>query len=107
MFVITPARVPRAATIDVQVLQYIIEQLGFGSVRVQRVSNGTSRDILQDQASLFLICLLLNVNLGFPMKQIKFLKFLKAFNKIISNGRLSLLPILPILSTVMPTLQQG
>lgn len=101
MFVITQS------TADSQVLQYIRNVLGFGSVTVQSLANNTSRFVVQDQASLSLICLLFNGNLVFPMEQTKFLDFLNAFNALIKRGRSVLLPIAPILITVMPTLQQA
>lgn len=47
MFVITQS------TADVQVLQYIRDVLGFGSVIVQSQANETSRFLIQDQANLF------------------------------------------------------
>lgn len=101
MFVITQS------TADVQVLQYIRDVLGFGSVIVQSQANETSRFLIQDQANLFWICLLFNGNLVFPMKQIRFLNFLNAFNALIQRGRSALPFIWPLSITVMPTLQQA
>lgn len=95
------------STGDIQILQYIQSVLGFGSVLVQSRVNNTHRFVVQNQSDLYLVCLLFNGNLVFPVRQQKFLDFLVAYNRYISGGRLSLSAITPILSSVMPTLQQA
>lgn len=92
-------------TKDIQVLNYIRSVLGFGSVIIQSQANGTSRYVVQDQSNLYLICLIFNGNLVFPVRQDKFLKFLTAYNRYIVNRPLP--AIVPILNTVLPTLQQA
>ena len=73
MFVITQS------TTDIQVLYYIQEQLGFGSVIKQGYK--TSRFIVQDISNLYILILLFNGNIVFPSKQKSFFEFLTHFNK--------------------------
>lgn len=66
---------------DVQILNYIQSVLGFGSVYVQRAGvNPTHRYCVQDRQGLYLIILLLNGNLVFPVRVKKVGKFIDAFN---------------------------
>jgi hypothetical protein len=98
MFIITQS------TLDVAVLNYIRDHLGFGSVIVQSKVNNTHRFIIQDKAGLWLISQLLNGNLVFPVRQGKFEAFLAALNRYNSRGTV-ILPIIPFISTtVLPTL---
>jgi hypothetical protein len=92
---------------DLQVLQYIQQTLGFGSIITQGVANNTHRFVVQDKVGLYLLCHLLNGNLVFPVRQAKFLAFLSSFNEYISRGRIVLSPIISIPYTVLPTLQDG
>ena len=67
------------STLDLQVLKYIQETLGFG--RVIKQGHRTSRFIVEDNASVALLVALCNGNLIFPTKQSSFALFLEAFNK--------------------------
>ena len=73
MFVITQS------TIDIQVLHYIQQQLGFG--RVIKQGHKTSRFIVQDISNLYLVIQLFNGNIVFPSKQNSFFEFVNHFNK--------------------------
>ena len=74
MFVITQS------TVDIKVLHYIERELGFG--RVIKQKHNTSRYIVQDIKSLYVLIKLFNGNLVFPSKQNSFYKFISHFNKI-------------------------
>jgi hypothetical protein len=63
---------------DIQILQYIQKKLGFG--RIIKQGSNTSRYIVEEWANLALLVALFNGNLVFPLKQISFARFLKAFN---------------------------
>lgn len=92
---------------DLQVLQYIQQTLGFGSVIVQSLGGQTHRFVVQNKVGIRLLCHLFNGNLVFPVRQAKFLVLLAEFNHFISRGRIVLPTITPILTTVLPTLQDG
>ena len=53
---------------DVQVLNYIKTNLGFGKVIQQSKSNNTHRFIVQDVSNILLICLIFNGNMVFFTK---------------------------------------
>lgn len=74
MFVITQS------TTDIQVLNYIQQQLGFG--RVIKQGKNTSRFIVQDISNLHILIQLFNGNIVFPSKQNSFFEFLTHFNKL-------------------------
>lgn len=74
MFVVTQS------TVDIQVLRYIEQELGFG--RVIKQGHKTSRFIVQDISNLYILIQLFNGNIVFPSKQNSFIKFLTHFNKI-------------------------
>lgn len=65
-------------TLDVQVLQYIQANLGFGGIWPQGPS--VSRFCIQDHAHLHLILLLLNGNLVFPARITRLSHFISVFN---------------------------
>ena len=92
------------STVDLALLEYIQKMLGFGSVILQSQVNYTHRFVVQDKVNLHLLCLLLNGNLVFPVRQEKFLAFLSVFNVFTSSGSLILPRIIPLLTTVLPTL---
>lgn len=74
MFVITQS------TTEIQVLNYIQQQLGFG--RVIKQGKNTSRFIVQDIRNLHILIQLFNGNIVFPSKQNSFFEFLTHFNKL-------------------------
>lgn len=72
VFVITQS------TIDVKVLEFIKETLGFGKVIPQSLN--TSRYVTQNKVEIDIIISLFNGNLILPSKQKSFEKFIKGFN---------------------------
>lgn len=70
---------------DIQILNYIQETLGFG--RVIKQGNNTSRFIVNSIKEAYLIVLLFNGNLVMPTKVESFIKFLTAYNTLVSNPR--------------------
>ena len=91
------------STVDVQVLYYIKNNLGFGSVVQQSKKDKTHRFIIQDLKHLYLICLLFNGNMILPIKNAKFLNFLTFLNeKLLKRNLYSI--ILPNYNTLLPTL---
>jgi hypothetical protein len=89
-------------SLDVQVLYYIKEQLGFGTVIQQSKSSNTHRYIVQDMKNLSLICTLFNGNIVFLTRNTRFLIFLATFND--KALRLNIDTINPISKTIIPTL---
>jgi cytochrome c oxidase subunit 1 len=90
---------------DVQILNYIKKNLGFGKVIKQSIKGNTHRFVLQDTNNLFLICLLFNGNMVFPSRNARFLIFLSTFNEKLLKRNLPF--ILPKFNTVVPTLNDG
>uniref|UniRef100_UPI002E797125 LAGLIDADG endonuclease n=1 Tax=Pallidohirschioporus biformis TaxID=50381 RepID=UPI002E797125 len=73
------------STEDINILHYIKETLGFGTVIKQGVR--TSRYVVQDLTNLYLIILLFNGNIVLPTRKKNFKEFLEIFNqKIIKKG---------------------
>lgn len=106
-FIITNRRslqfVITQSSVDVQILYYILKNLGFGKVIQQSKSNKTHRFIVQDISNIFLICLIFNGNMVFFTRNSRFLTFLSVFNDLALRFNFNL--INPILDTVLPTLQ--
>lgn len=91
-------------TDDVQILNYIKDNLGFGSVIIQSLKQKTHRFIIQDITNLYLICLLFNGNLVLPVRNAKFISFLAHLNeKLIKKDLFT--PILPLYICIKPTLK--
>jgi hypothetical protein len=88
---------------DVQILNYIKKNLGFGKVIQQSKSSNTHRYIVKDVQNIFLICLIFNGNMVFFTKNSQFLIFLSAYNYLALRMKLEI--INPIVSTLLPTLQ--
>ena len=93
------------SSIDVQILYYILKNLGFGKVIQQSKSNNTHRFLIQDQIHILLMCLLLNGNMVLFTRNSKFLIFLNAYNAIALRRNLSILS--PIFDTLLPTLNDN
>jgi len=93
------------STNDVQVLNYIKDNLGFGRVVLQSSKLKTHRFIIQDIKNLFLICLLFNGNMVFPTRNARFLTFLSSFNEKLLKKNLT--PISPLINCVTPSLFDG
>lgn len=88
---------------DVQVLYYILKNLNFGNVVQQSKSNNTHRFIVQDLRHILLICLIFNGNMVFFTRNAKFLIFLSVYNNKALRMKLEL--ITPIITSILPTLQ--
>jgi len=104
-FVISPNSHKGASTSDLQVLLYILKNLGFGKVIQQSKINKTHRFIIQDMKHLMMICLLFNGNMVFFTRNAKFLIFLAAYNLIALRRNLDI--IAPIMDTILPTLNDS
>lgn len=91
------------STQDVQILNYIRDNLGFGKVIVQSKKFNTHRFIIQDFKSLHLICLIFNGNMVFPSRQARFLTFLSFFNERLLKKNLN--TITPLNICVIPSLK--
>jgi len=104
-FVISPNSPKGASTSDLQVLLYILKNLGFGKVIQQSKINKTHRFIIQDMKHLMMICLLFNGNMVFFTRNAKFLIFLAAYNLIALRRNLDI--IAPIMDTILPTLNDS
>jgi hypothetical protein len=93
------------STLDIKVLNYIKDNLGFGKVFIQSSKQKTHRFIVQDFKNIFLICLLFNGNMVFPSRLARFLLFLSSFiKKLIKNSQSK---IRPIKYCVHPSLNDG
>jgi LAGLIDADG endonuclease len=92
------------SSIDLQVLIYIKEKLGFGNVKLESSKKKTHRFRIQDTKNLYLLCHLFNGNMVFPTRSARFLIFLTSFNEKLLKKNL-LPPIIPILEKVTPSLE--
>ena len=90
------------STKDVQVLNYIKQNLGFGTVRVQSAKLNTHKFVVQDFTNIYLLCLLCNGNMVLPTRSARFLIFLSSFNEKLLRKNLTI--ITPITETILPTL---
>jgi cytochrome c oxidase subunit 1 len=93
------------STKDVQILNYIKNNIGFGKVIKQSIKGNTHRFVIQDRKNLFLICLLFNGNMVFPSRNARFLTFLSTFNENLLKQNLPI--IIPKINTILPTLKDG
>jgi hypothetical protein len=93
------------STADVQVLYYIIKNLGFGKVIPQSKSSKTHRFIVQEVKNVSLICVLFNGNMVLPTRNARFLIFLATFNDMALRMKMDI--VYPITETVLPTLQDS
>ena len=90
---------------DIEVLNYIKNNLGFGKVIKQSVKQNTHRFIVQDINNIYLICLIFNGNMVFPTRKARFLTFISSFNERLIKKNLN--TITPIDTCVLPTLDDG
>lgn len=93
------------STADIQSLNYIKDNLGFGKVIQQSAKQKTHRFIVQDFNNLFLICLLFNGNMVFPTRKARFLSFISFFNERLLKK--NLITISPLDVCVTPSLKDG
>lgn len=93
------------STSDLDSLNYIKDNLGFGQIFIQSTKQNTHRFVVQDLKNLMLICLIFNGNMVFPTRNARFLSFISFFNeKLLKKG---LDTIKPISNTVLPSLKDA
>lgn len=91
------------STNDINILNYILKNFGFGKVIKQSIKSNTHRYIIQDIDHLNLLSLLFNGNMVFPTRALRFHTFLSALNeKRLKYGKDI---ITPIYATVLPSLK--
>lgn len=90
------------SSVDVQVLNYIKNNLGFGNISVASVKGKTHRYVVQVHTNITLLCLLFNGNMVLPTRSARFTTFLSSFNE--KQLKKNLTPINPITSNVLPSL---
>lgn len=93
------------SSLDVKSLNYIKNNLGFGSIIKQSIKQNTHRFVIQDIKNLYLICLLFNGNMVFPTRKARFLTFLSFFNERLMRKNLS--TIIPLDICVTPSLKDN
>jgi hypothetical protein len=93
------------STTDIQSLNFIKDNLGFGKVIKQSVKQNTHRFVVQDLKNLYLICLLFNGNMVFPTRKARFLTFLSSFNEKLLKKNLE--TITPLDFCVSPSLKDA
>ena len=93
------------STFDIQSLNYIKDNLGFGKVIKQSVKQNTHRFIVQDVKNIYLICLIFNGNMVFPTRYARFLTFLSSFNEKLLKINIPIID--PLFTCILPTLEDG
>lgn len=93
------------STSDINVLNYIKNNLSFGKVIVQSSKNKTHRYIVQDMNNIDLICKLFNGNMVFPTRKARFISFLSFFNEKLLKKNLETIPIID--NCVSPSLNDA
>jgi hypothetical protein len=93
------------STIDIKVLEFIKETLGFGKVIAQ--SSNTSRYVTQSKIEIDIIISLFNGNIILPSKQKSFEKYIKGFNYWVAKGRIRLEPVELKHSAILPSLNNS
>ena len=92
---------------DLNVLNYIKTNLGFGSIFIQSIKQKTHRFIIQDLKCLYLICLLFNGNMVFPTRNARFLIFISFLNERLLKSKFNLNLIVPIITCILPSLNDA
>ena len=91
------------STEDIQILDYIKDNLRFGKVINQ--GERTSRFIVQDLKNLHLLILLFNGNIILPTRKNKFKEFLNCFNQKINSNKIKNFKTIDFInSSVFPSL---
>jgi cytochrome c oxidase subunit 1 len=93
------------SSLDLEVLNYIKNNLGFGKIFKQSVKQNTHRFIVQDIKNIYLICLLFNGNMVFPTRKARFLTFLSLYNERLIRKNIK--TIIPLDLNVLPTLEDN
>lgn len=68
---------------DLNILNYIKNNLNIGNIVLQSKKNNTYRYLIRNKKDLYLICLLFNGNIVLPTKNIRFIQFLNRLNEYI------------------------
>lgn len=87
---------------DVNVLNYIKDNLGFGTVIVQSSKQKTHKYVVQDIINISLICELFNGNMVFPTRKARFMSFISFFNERLIKKNNKIIPI--IYNNIIPSL---
>jgi len=90
---------------DILSLNYIKENLGFGSIIKQSVKQNTHRFVVQDLKNLYLICLIFNGNMVIPTRNARFLTFLSSFNEKLLRRNFVTIP--PLGFCICPSLKDS
>ena len=93
------------SSLDIESLNYIKDNLGFGKVIKQSIKQNTHRFVIQDIKNIYLICLLFNGNMVFPTRKARFLTFLSSFNERLIRKNLN--TITPLDTCLIPSLEDG
>jgi hypothetical protein len=90
------------SNLDIYVLEFIQETLGFGKVIPQ--SKTTSRYVTQNKKEIELFVYLFNGNLILPRRKEKFEEFVKGFNAWVSKGNIRLDTVEIKYTSILPSL---
>ena len=93
------------STKDIQTLNYIKDNLGFGKVIKQSTKQNTHRFVVQDIKNLYLICLIFNGNMVFPTRKARFLTFLSTLNEKLLKRNITTIPY--VNRGILPSLNDG
>lgn len=93
------------STMDIECLNFIKYNLGFGKVIKQSIKNNTHRFVVQDIKNLIILCNLFNGNMVFPTRNAKFIIFLSAINKKLLKNNMGKISIIDNL--VQPSLKDA
>ena len=93
------------SSIDIYVLEYIQEILGFGKVIPQ--SKITSRYVTQNKKEIEILIHLFNGNLILPRRKKQFEKFIKGFNIWVTKGRIILNTVEVKHTSIFPSLNDN
>lgn len=93
------------STMDIECLNFIKDNLGFGKVIKQSIKNNTHRFVVQDIKNLIILCNLFNGNMVFPTRNAKFIIFLSAVNEKLLKKNLDKICIIDNL--VLPSLNDA
>ena len=93
------------STEDINCLNYIKQNLGFGKVIQQSKKQQTHRFVVQDSNNLLLLCLLFNGNMVIPTRKARFETFLSSFNEKLLKLNKETIPI--IYNLMLPSINDG
>lgn len=91
--------------LDLDILNYIKNNLNIGNVLIQSKENNIYRYVLRKKIDIYLICLLFNGNMVLPTRQQRFITYLNGFNEYIikyANNKFTI--IKPLNYVILPSL---